>query len=301
MKGTASLAALWTEAFEGLVRARRMTSLSVALIAISIGLVGAFFLVAENLRGVVETVRDESAVTVFLKPSVTDADRADLERVARESHLVAKMKRVTPDEARARFSDWWRSLAAAARTLPTNPFPESLELDLDPSAVTSEALPGFLRNLAGHRATEEVQFDVDWIRRLRGAVQLAKAAGFVLAALLTLGAAFTIANVVRLTILLHRDEIEILRLVGAPELLIRGPFVLGGLVQGLLGAGLAVGALWLVYRGVIAWVAATKNAFLAVFAVRFLPGGTSLLLLLFGLTAGLIGGLLAVRRKNLAG
>lgn len=301
MRGAVSLGALWSETFESFVRARRMTSLSIALIAISIGLVGAFFLVAENLKGVVETVRDESAVTVFLRPGVTDADRADLERVARDSRLVAKMKRVTPEQARARFSDWWRSLAPAARTLPTNPFPESLELDLDPTAVTSEAVPGFLKNLAAHRAVEEVQFDVDWIRRLRGAVQLAKIAGFVLAALLTLGAAFTIANVVRLTILLHRDEIEILRLVGAPELLIRGPFVLGGLVQGLLGAALAVGGLWLVYRGVIAWVAATKNAFLGVFAVRFLPGSTSLLLLAFGLTAGVVGGLLAVRRRNLAG
>jgi cell division transport system permease protein len=301
VKGAVSLGALWSETAESLVRARRMTSLSVALIAISIGLVGAFFLVAENLRGVVETVRDESAVTVFLRPGATDADRADLERVARDSRLVAKTKRVTPEQARARFSDWWRSLAPAARSLPTNPFPESLELELEPSAVASEAIPGFLKNLAAHRAVEEVQFDVDWIRRLRGAVQLAKIAGFVLAALLTLGAAFTIANVVRLTILLHRDEIEILRLVGAPELLIRGPFVLGGLAQGFLGAALAVAGLWLVYRGVIAWVAATKNAFLGVFAVRFLPGSTSLLLLAFGVVAGVVGGLLAVRRRNLAG
>ena len=301
MKGTVSLGALWSEAFESLVRARRMTSLSVALIAISIGLVGAFFLVAENLTGVVETVRDESAVTVFLRPGVTDADRADLERVARDSRLVARTRRVTPEQARARFSDWWRSLAPAARALPTNPCPESLELELEPSAVSSEAIPGFLKNLAAHRAVEEVQFDVDWIRRLRGAVHLARVAGLVLAALLTLGAAFTIANVVRLTILLHRDEIEILRLVGAPELLIRGPFVLGGLAQGLLGAALAVAGLWVVYRGVIAWVAATKNAFLGVFAVRFLPGSTSLLLIAFGVAAGVTGGLLAVRRKNLAG
>jgi cell division transport system permease protein len=301
VKSVVSLGALWSETAESLVRARRMTSLSVALIAISIGLVGAFFLVAENLRGVVETVRDESAVTVFLRPGVTDADRADLERVARDSRLVAKTKSVTPEQARARFSDWWRSLAPAARALPTNPFPESLELELEPTAVSSEAIPGFLKNLAAHRAVEEVQFDVDWIRRLRGAVQLAKVAGLVLAALLTLGAAFTITNVVRLTILLHRDEIEILRLVGAPELLIRGPFVLGGLAQGLLGAALAVAGLWLVYRGVIAWVAATKNAFLGVFAVRFLPGSTSLLLLAFGVAAGVAGGLLAVRRRNLAG
>ncbi|HMA29135.1 MAG TPA: permease-like cell division protein FtsX, partial [Thermoanaerobaculia bacterium] len=241
MNRPAALAALVSESFEGLARARRMTSLSVALIAISIGLVGAFFLVAENLRSVVETVRDESAVTVFLKSSATEAERADLERLAKQTRLVARVRRVSPDEARARFSTWWKSLGPAARSLPGNPFPASLEMELDPSAAASDALPPFLKLLAAHPATEEVQFDVEWIRRLRGAVSLARLTGLVLAVFLTLGAAFTIANVVRLTILLHRDEIEILRLVGAPELLIRGPFVLGGLVQGLLGGAAAVG------------------------------------------------------------
>jgi cell division transport system permease protein len=297
----AAFAALVSEAFEGLIRARRMTSLSVMLIAISISLVGAFFLVAENLRSVVETVRDESTVTVFLKSSATDADRADLERLAKETHLVGQMRRVSPEDARARFSTWWKSLGPAARSLPGNPFPASIEMELDPAAVSSEALPPFLRLLAAHHATEEVQFDVEWIRRLRGAVSLARLTGVVLALLLTLGAAFTIANVVRLTILLHRDEIEILRLVGAPEFLIRGPYLLGGLVQGLLGALVALALLWAVTRAILAWVAATKNALLGVFAVRFLPASACLLLVAFGLAAGLLGGLLAVRRRNLAG
>jgi cell division transport system permease protein len=297
----AAFAALVSEAFEGLIRARRMTSLSVVLIAISISLVGAFFLVAENLRSVVETVRDESTVTVFLKSSATEADRADLERLAKETHLVGQMRRVSPEDARARFSTWWKSLGPAARSLPGNPFPASIEMELDPASVSSEALPPFLRLLAAHRATEEVQFDVEWIRRLRGAVSLARLTGVVLALLLTLGAAFTIANVVRLTILLHRDEIEILRLVGAPEFLIRGPYLLGGLVQGLLGAVVALALLWAVTRAILAWVAATKNALLGVFAVRFLPASACLLLVAFGLAAGLLGGLLAVRRRNLPG
>jgi cell division transport system permease protein len=297
----AALAALVSEAFDGLVRARRMTGLSVALIAISIGLVGSFFLVAENLESVVETLRDESIVTVFLKSSATEADRADLERLATETRLVARINRVSPEEARARFSTWWKSLGPAALSLAGNPFPASLEMELVPAAVASEALPPFLGLLASHRAAEEVQFDVEWIRRLRGAVSLARLSGIVLAVLLTLGAAFTIANVVRLTILLHRDEIEILRLVGAPEFLIRGPFLLGGLVQGFLGAVVALALLWIVTRAILAWVAATKNALLGVFAVRFLPASSCLLLVAFGLAAGLLGGALAVRRRNLAG
>jgi cell division protein FtsX len=89
--------------------------------------------------------------------------------------------------------------------------------------------------------------------------------------------------------------------VGAPEFLIRGPYLLGGLVQGLLGALVALALLWAVTRAILAWVAATKNALLGVFAVRFLPASACLLLVAFGLAAGLLGGLLAVRRQNLAG
>jgi cell division transport system permease protein len=295
--GTSTAVALLDEAFSGLWRARRMTGLSVALIAVSVFLVGAFFLVAENLKSVVETVRDETAVTVFLKPGAAAAERAAIEKVANDSRLVARIRRVTAEDARRRFATSWRSLAAAATSLPVNPFPESLELDLTKEAITSQALPPLLTNLAAQKAVDEVQFDVEWIRRLRGIVAVVRTGGLALGVLLALGAAFTIANVVRLTILLHRDEIEILRLVGAPEILIRGPFLLGGLVQGLLGGAAALGLLALAFHALLRYVAATHNALLGVFVIRFVPPAAAAELVLGGLLAGVLGGAVAVRRN----
>jgi cell division transport system permease protein len=295
----ASFVALVAESGAGLVRARRMTTISILTIAVSIFLVGVFLLVAENLRGLVETVRGETSVTVFLRPAVTGEARDDLARVARDSRLVGVVRHVTPEEARARFSSWWRSLAPAAGGMTPNPFPESLEFDLLPDAVRSDALPGFLRNLASHAAAEEVQFDVEWIRRLRGIVAVVRTGGTALALILVLGAAFTIANVVRLTILLHRDEIEILRLVGAPEFLIRGPFLLGGLVQGLLGGVLALSFLALAYRALVWWSSRAQENVAGLLGLRFLPPGTAALLVAGGLVAGLLGGGIAVRRRNL--
>ena len=300
MSAAAALAALVEEAWAGLVRARRMTTASVLTIAISIFLVGVFLLVVENLRGLVETVRGETSVTVFLKPGTSADAREDLERVARDSRLVGSVRHVTPEEARTRFATWWRSLSAAAGAMATNPFPESLEFDLPPDAVRSAALPGLLKNLTAHRAVEEVQFDVEWIRRLRGAVGIVQTGGSALAVILVLGVAFTIANVVRLTILLHRDEIEILRLVGAPELLIRGPFLLGGLVQGLVGSLLALALLGGAYRALVWWSSRSQENLASLLGLRFLPAGTAALLLAGGLLAGLLGGLIAVRRRNLA-
>lgn len=294
---TSTAVALLDEAFSGLWRARRMTFLSVSLITVSVFLVGSFFLVAENLRGVVETVRDETAVTIFVRSGATDADRQAIERVARDSRLVAAVRRVTAEDARARFASSWKSLAAAAVSLPINPFPESLELDLTKDAISSAALPGLLSNLAAQKAVEEVQFDVEWIRRLRGIVAVVATGGIALGVLLAFGAAFTIANVVRLTILLHRDEIEILRLVGAPEILIRGPFLIGGLVQGFLGGAAAVGLLALSFHGLIRFVAQTHNALLGVFVVRFVSPQTAAWLVVGGIVAGLLGGAVAVRKS----
>lgn len=298
MKRGAALAALLDEARTGLWRARRVTVVSVLQISFSLFLVGLFLLASENLGGVVETLREETAVTVFLKSGADDDAKAGLERMALESKLVARARHVSAEEARGRFARAFASLAGAAGNLSGNPFPASVELDLLPGAVSSAALRPFLANLASSPAVEEVQFDVDWVRRLRGVVRLVGASGAAAGFLLALGAAFTIANVVRLTILLHRDEIAVLRLVGAPEFLIRGPFLLGGVLQGLLGGLLALGFLGLAFRGLLLFVATTENVLLGVFVVRFLAPSTCGLLVLGGAVAGLLGGTIASRRKH---
>lgn len=296
MKQGAAFASLLDEAFTGLWRARRVTVVSVLQISFSLFLVGLFLLAAENLGGVVDTLREETAVTVFLRDGADEPSKAALEKMAASSKLVGSVRRVSAEEARGRFARSFGGLAEAAGTLSGNPFPASIELDLLPGAISSAALRPFLANLSASPVVDEVQFDVDWIRRLRGIVRLVAVAGSATGLLLALGAAFTIANVVRLTILLHRDEIDILRLVGAPEVLIRGPFLLGGVLQGLLGGLVALGLLGVAFRGLLFFVASTENVLLGVFVVRFLSPAVCGVLVLGGTLAGLLGGTIASRR-----
>ena len=298
MRRGAAFASLLDEALAGLWRARRVTVVSILQISFSLFLVGLFLLAAENLGGVVDTLREETAVTVYLRSGADEASKAALERTALASRLVAAVRRVSAEEARGRFARSFGNLTEAAGTLSGNPVPASVELDLLPSASSSAALRPFLANLAASPAVEEVQFDVDWVRRLRGVVRLVAAAGVAAGTFLALGAAFTIANVVRLTILLHRDEIDILRLVGAPEVLIRGPFLLGGVLQGLLGGLVALGLLAVAFRGLLFFVASTENVLLGVFVVRFLSPAVCGILVLGGTLAGLLGGTIASRRGH---
>jgi len=112
--------------------------------------------------------------------------------------------------------------------------------------------PAFQREAAAVRAlagVEQVQFDWEWVERLRRLVSLINMIGMVAGGLLAIAAAFTIANVIRLTMMLYREEIEIMRLVGATERIIRGPFLIEGVLQGLLGAVAAIVLLVAIFLG----------------------------------------------------
>src|SRR4029450_9568234 len=88
----------------------------------------------------------------------------------------------------------------------------------------------------------------EWIARLRRVVQVINIAGLLAGGVLALAAAFTIANVIRLTMMLYREEIEIMRLVGATERIIRGPFLIEGFLHGLIGGCLSVVLLFALFE-----------------------------------------------------
>src|SRR5205823_6757915 len=114
--------------------------------------------------------------------------------------------------------------------------PPSFQIDVARNAISP-------REVAELRATpgvEQVQYDWEWVRRLQRIADVVNLAGLIAGGLLALAAAFTIANVIRLTMMTYREEIEIMRLVGATERIIRGPFLIEGIVQGILGALAAV-------------------------------------------------------------
>src|SRR5207244_13433672 len=143
-------------------------------------------------------------------------------------------------EALARFRSYFPNPSGIVGQLGDNPFPASFECDVPPAVVQS---PAFQREASAVRAlggVEQVQFDWEWVERLKRLINLVNVIGIVAGGLLAVAAAFTIANVIRLTMMLYREEIEIMRLVGATERIIRGPFLIEGVLQGLLGALAAV-------------------------------------------------------------
>jgi cell division transport system permease protein len=119
--------------------------------------------------------------------------------------------------------------------------------------------------------------------------------GLIAGGVLALAAAFTIANVIRLTMMLYREEIEIMRLVGATERIIRGPFLVEGMLQGTIGAALSVVLLFAAFFFARRFLAPANSLLWSFLFAGFLPWQKIAALLAGGMLAGYLGSWFSVR------
>jgi len=277
---------------------KRSSFIAVAMIAMSLMIVGAFLLVAENLERAVASAQGRSRVSVFLDPGASPETIDAVGAALGGSEHFAARRFVSKDEALARFRTYFPNLSGIAGQLDENPFPASFECDVPPDVVRS---PAFQREAAAVRVlpgVEQVQFDWEWVERLKRLINLVNIAGVVAGGLLAIAAAFTIANVIRLTMMLYREEIEIMRLVGATERIIRGPFLIEGVLQGLLGAGAAIAVLVGAFFGARHFLVPANSLLWGFLLNGFLPWQKIAALVGGGMLAGYLGSWMSVRESG---
>lgn len=293
MKLVQALLYFFREAAVNLLRGWKVSLLAVLTIAVSLFVGGAFLVVSGNLSGSIERWRNEIRVLVYLKPEATEADLRRLAAEAARLPGVTSVDAVTPAQARERFKDVFPSLSDLVAGWQDEPLPASLEIGLDPKAGKS----GWQDSWRARPEVELIDDDREWLGQLETAVAVVRTVGLALLGGLLGAAIFTIASVIRLTAYLHHEEIEVMRLVGATEFFIRGPFYAEGFLQGLLGGAVASGALYGVYQLVHA--RSEGSLFSSVLALEFLDLQQVAFLILLGGLAGLFGAVVSLRREAL--
>ena len=219
-----------------------------------------------------------------------------LEALIEESGLSERRQYLSKADALARFREDFPDLAGATERLERNPLPASIEIRLGSRAGTAAtAIDAFAARLGSEPGVADVRYDRRWLSRLGSAVRFVRTVGLVIVALLAVAAAMTVANVVRLAAYARRDEIEIMQLVGAPFAFIRGPFVAEGILQGGLGAVVAIVLLWAIFLAGRAWYGDLALEGLGLTALTFLPFGVLLTLVAGGMLLGCVGGLIVAR------
>jgi cell division transport system permease protein len=293
-----TLSYFFREAVRRLWVSKRSSFVAVAMICVALMIVGGFLLIAENLERAVAQAQGRSRVSVFLATDATPQQIAAVSAALAANPHFAARHFVSKDEALARFRAYFPNLSGVVGQLGENPFPASFECDVPPAVVQS---PAFQREAAAVRAlggVEQVQFDWEWVERLKRLISLVNAVGLVAGGLLAVAAAFTIANVIRLTMMLYREEIEIMRLVGATERIIRGPFLIEGVLQGLLGAAAAIGILVGVFFGARHFLVPANSLLWGFLFNGFLPWQKIAALVAGGMLAGYLGSWMSVRESG---
>jgi cell division transport system permease protein len=140
-----------------------------------------------------------------------------------------------------------------------------------------------------------VRYDRRWMTRLTALVRMLRALGLAIVILLAIASAVTVANVVRLAAYAREDEIEIMELVGAPLAYVRGPFVVEGVLQGGVGALLALLVLWGVFAGASVRYGRLVSETIGLGAITFLPFQLCLFILIGGMLLGCAGGFIVAR------
>jgi len=286
------------EATVSLWRSWKVSLLAIMTIAMSIFIGGTFLLLSGNLGRVVEGWRQEAKIIVYLRSPAAAVDVERVRALSSQPEWVLSVDEVSGSEASSRFRETFPSVQDLLKSWEDEPLPASLELGFEPDRAAEQAFDAWLERLRTDPAVIMVDDDRDWLRQLDAFIGILRGVGVAVGAALLGAAVITIASVIRLTAYLYRDEIAVMRLVGATELYIRGPFFFEGLIQGLLGGLVALVGLYATFLGLNP---EGSTAHLGTVLVdRFLPWQAILALLGVATLAGCFGAVLSLRREDLA-
>ena len=265
-----------------------ISTLTVAFLCLGTALVG-----ISNLASVADAWGRSARMTVFLREGARPNDVEQLRLSIDGLPEVREVRHLTPAMAREEFLRD-AEVGAVLTTVSADAFPASLEVELT-AGVSGERLAAIAERVGRFNAVEDVETYHGWFERLEGLLTTGRVASVALAVLVMLCVVFVVGSTIRLAITGRKAEIEVLKLCGASDGFVRGPFLVEGAVQGLLSSAIAVGLLLLAFallRGHVDGALATLAGVRAV----FLSPAISFAIVLGGGVLGAAGSAISLRR-----
>jgi cell division transport system permease protein len=228
------------EGIGGLLRRRLSGSVAIMIMGAALLTLALFSLVTINLDQVLQGIRGDIDVVVYLEDSIHPEDRGRLQRDLAATNGVHFVRYVSREQALERFRLELGDDAELLEALRENPLPASVELSLSPEGQTAERVNALTAMVEGYPGVEEVVAQIAWVQRLDRIAQAFSMVTLVIGIIVLVSSVFVISNTVRLTVEERADQIEIMKLVGATNTFIRTPFVLTGGLQGLVAGLIAM-------------------------------------------------------------
>lgn len=280
------------EVFMSLRRNNWMSLASIGTVAVSLFIFGMFLMLVLNMNKMAESLESQVQINVYLEDSVDREQARDIEGDLKELEGVQAVTFVTKDEAMEKFKERLGDQKTLLEALDeTNPLPDSFEVMItQPDLVKNAAA-----TIEKWEGVESAKYGQDVMEHLFDITRLIRIFGFTLMLVLAFATLFIISNTIRLTVFARRKEIAIMKYVGATDWFIRWPFVLEGMVLGLLGSIISAIALRLVYTGIAEKIYSTLAFFPLIPEEPFLSYIT-IVVILSGMAIGSVGSAVSIKK-----
>ncbi|MCC5879528.1 MAG: cell division protein FtsX [Idiomarina sp.] len=282
-----SLGELWRTPFASMM--------TIAVLGLSLTLPATLYVVVKNSQAVGTQWDNPAEITVFLQKSLNAQQVETFARRVEMMDEVASVQHIGRDEALREFRDY-SGFGSAIDYLESNPLPDVLVVTPSREYSAAGRAATLQRQLAGESEVSEAKLDQDWIERLHALIRLVEDALGALALLLCIAVVLIVGNTIRLGILNRRDEIMIMKLVGATNGYIQRPFLYTGAWYGIIGGLIAWLATFLLIWWIRAAVLRVTELYDSQFRLQGLTFNELIILWVIAVSLGLLGSWIAVRR-----
>jgi len=245
--------------------------ITIITIAISILIASAFALFFVNASDIMNAWKKGVRIMAYLKPEMPNVMVSELKLKIKGLYGVQDARFIAKEEALKRLKDQMKRQASLFVDLKENPLPDAFEIRMIASYQDQKKIEALATQLESLPEIDEVEYGQRWLTKFTNIFNLFRLTGFVMGGLFFLAAVFIVANTSRLVLYARREEVEIMRLVGAADSFIRAPFYIEGVIQGALGGIIGLAALFITFMVVSSNV---EQGFTTdLFTIRFLSIG----------------------------
>jgi cell division transport system permease protein len=266
---------------------------TIGVIAVSVLIFSTFSLIASNLSSFLRIWEDRIEVLAYLKKGTPMGDVEKILHGLLAMEQVELARYISPAEAMAFMGEKLGDQKGLLEGIRPDTLPASFEIRLKKTYRNSAGIRETVEGLKQFPQLEEIQYGKEWVDTFSALVHALRLTQWVLGGLLVASMIIITSHALQLTISSRREEIEIMHLVGASPAFIRVPIYLEGMIQGLLGAGVAVGALGLLFQLVLTYITTPLRTWLPGIPIDFLPRESIAWILTGGVFFGFLGSFIA--------
>ena len=283
------------QGFVNIFRNKWFSLASVATIGACLFLFGLFYSVLENFQSIVKTAEEGVSVTVFFDEGLGDEEIKNIGDMISKRVEVSKVEYTSAEEAWNSFKDEY--LGEYSDGFTENPLADSSNYQIYLSDVSMQgALVTYLESIDGIREVNKSEITANTLTGVNALV------GYVsvgIIGILLAVSIFLISNTVTIGISVRKEEIAIMKYIGATDFFVRSPFVIEGVIIGLIGSAIPLGIIYVIYNNVVAYIMERFETLSSL--LKFLPVETIFntlvpISLVMGVGIGFLGSFTTVRK-----